>query len=180
MAMKEPLTLARLSAKTGVPPRTIRSWVADQLVPGPLSRGRGATYPAESLERVRQVRLMREAGRSAEEIRRNLAFGAEEDRQPHGLREPSAERFSQSEPEYLAVHYIANSLSRAPSPEFPSGFTALAQQLGAGTDYDPDAAARSSDWVSYEVSPDVELNVRGPLSERQRRSADRSLLRRDP
>lgn len=167
--MTEPLTLARLSAETGVSPRTIRSWVAEQLVPGPLARGRGATYPPEAIVRVRQVRRMREANRSAEEIRRALVFGDDEFTQASLSVTQFATRRSRrpaSRPRVRGA--IMESLSDIPIPMFHSGFASLAQQLGAGDAYDPNAAARSSDWVSFEVSPDVELRVRGPIVEDQR------------
>lgn len=156
--MTKPLTLARLSSETGVPVRTIRSWVAEQLVPGPLSRGRGATYPEEALERVHRVRQLRETGLSAEEIRREQAFGFA--KRPREMGYP--------EPEYLISAYRLESPIEEKLSDPPSGFSTLAERLGVGDEYLPDAGARSSDWVSFEVSPDVEVNVRGPLSEQQR------------
>lgn len=165
--MTEPLTLARLSAETGVSPRTIRSWVAEQLVPGPLARGRGATYPPEAIERVRQVRRMREANRSAEDIRRALVFGDDDFASALTVTQ-FATRRSRRRLGRPRVPGVIEDLSDIPIPVFHSGFASLAQQLGAGDAYDPSAAASSSDWVSFEVSPDVELRVRGPIMEDQR------------
>lgn len=53
-------TLSDLAAASGLQPRTIRSWVAQGLLPGPLTRGPFARYPADMLERVLAVRAMRE------------------------------------------------------------------------------------------------------------------------
>ncbi len=53
MLASEP-TLADLAAASGLQPRTIRSWVAQDLLPGPLSRGPAARYPADTLERRMQ------------------------------------------------------------------------------------------------------------------------------
>lgn len=166
--MTEPLTLARLSAETGVSPRTIRSWVAEQLVPGPLARGRGATYPPEAIERVRQVRRLREANRSAEEIRRALIFGDDDLTSALSVTQFATRRSRRPLSRPRVRGATMESLSEIPIPVFHSGFASLAKQLGAGDAYDPGAAARSSDWVSFEVSPDVELRVRGPILEDQR------------
>lgn len=166
--MTEPLTLARLAAETGVSPRTIRSWVAEQLVPGPLARGRGATYPPEAIQRVRQVRRMREANRSAEEIRRALTFGDDEFTSALTVTQLATRRSRRPAGPPRVRGPVLESLSDGPIPVFHSGFASLAQQLGTGDAYEPSAAARSSDWVSFEVSPDVELRVRGPILEDQR------------
>ena len=53
-------TLAELAEATGLQRRTIRSWVAQGLIPGPLSRGPAARYPAEVLERIMAIRSMRD------------------------------------------------------------------------------------------------------------------------
>ena len=53
-------TLSDLAAASGLQARTIRSWVAQGLLPGPLTRGPFARYPADMLERVLAVRAMRE------------------------------------------------------------------------------------------------------------------------
>jgi hypothetical protein len=46
MELTEP-SLADLAAASGLLPRTIRSWVAQGLLPAPLTRGPAARYPAE-------------------------------------------------------------------------------------------------------------------------------------
>ena len=58
--MLEGLTLAELADASGLQPRTIRSWVAQGLLPGPLSRGPGARYPVDQLERILAIRTMKE------------------------------------------------------------------------------------------------------------------------
>ena len=57
MLATEP-TLAELAEASGLLPRTLRSWVAQGLLPGPLTRGPFARYPADTLERVLAVRAM--------------------------------------------------------------------------------------------------------------------------
>lgn len=57
------LSLQDLAHETGVEPRTIRSYVEKGVIPGPESLGRGATYPRETLDRLKVVKLLRAANR---------------------------------------------------------------------------------------------------------------------
>jgi DNA-binding transcriptional MerR regulator len=57
---KNNLTLDDLSDQTGVERRTLRSWVAEGLLPAPLTVGRGAVYPGSSVERVFAVLALRD------------------------------------------------------------------------------------------------------------------------
>ena len=67
------LSLAELAAASGLQPRTVRSWVAQRLLPSPLNRGPMARYPAETLERLLAIRAMREIfRRPLAEIRQEL------------------------------------------------------------------------------------------------------------
>lgn len=58
--MPDELSLRQLADEAGLQPRTIRSWVAQKLVPAPLNRGPMARYPAETLDRLRAIRAMRD------------------------------------------------------------------------------------------------------------------------
>ncbi|GAN76149.1 helix-turn-helix domain-containing protein [Acidisphaera rubrifaciens] len=72
MTTTEP-SLADLAAASGVEARTIRSWVAQGLLPAPLTRGPAARYPAETLDRVLAIRAMRDLhGLSLADIRKEL------------------------------------------------------------------------------------------------------------
>ena len=124
--------------------------------------------PEQAQDPEHWVRHLREAGRSVQEIRRELSFGAGEPPRTRMRRDPSDRFFGEPDADFATVAYLAEYRAAIPIPDPRSGFSALAEQLGAGTAYEPSAAARSSDRVSFEVSPDVELNVRGPISEAQR------------
>lgn len=54
-------TLSDLATATGVEPRTIRSYIERGLLPGALSRGRGATYSQEHLAALRLIQAVRRA-----------------------------------------------------------------------------------------------------------------------
>jgi DNA-binding transcriptional MerR regulator len=56
-------SLQELADLSGVEPRTIRSYVERGLLPGPETLGRGARYPAEALDRLRVMQLLRDANR---------------------------------------------------------------------------------------------------------------------
>jgi DNA-binding transcriptional MerR regulator len=54
------LTLAELSKRSGVEVRTLRSWIAQRVVPGPETIGRNARYSPAALSRVRAAKALRE------------------------------------------------------------------------------------------------------------------------
>lgn len=72
-------TLAELAAASGLQPRTLRSWVTQGLLPGPLTRGPFARYPADALERVLAIRVMRDLlGMPLATIRQELLVASPE------------------------------------------------------------------------------------------------------
>lgn len=66
------MTLAELADESGVPPRTIRYYIARGLLDGPLVAGRAASYGPEHLERLRQIRSLQSQGLTLAEIARRL------------------------------------------------------------------------------------------------------------
>ena len=61
MASTDALSLPDLAELTGLSPRTIRSLISQDLLQGPTTRGRYATYGAYHVERLRAIRYLREA-----------------------------------------------------------------------------------------------------------------------
>ncbi len=81
------LTLAELAAASGLLPRTLRSWVTQGLLPGPLSRGPFARYPADTLERVLAIRAMRDLlGMPLAAIRQELLVATPEQIRAHAAK----------------------------------------------------------------------------------------------
>ena len=185
----------------GLEPRTIRSWVAQGLIPGPRSRGPGARYPADTLERLLAIRGMRDRlGMPLAAIRQELLVATAEQLQAH------AERAADLAPEPAqpapaassALDYLRDLKARsapAPMPDTspsppppagmpppgprqqslplpPTGFEALERRLGQAH---PEAVrkARAEDWLRIPVTPDVELAVRGRLDAEQRARLER-------
>lgn len=60
--LKNSWTLAELAEEAGVAPRTVRYYIARGLLDGPVVAGRGATYSAEHLERLSQIRKLQADG----------------------------------------------------------------------------------------------------------------------
>ena len=67
------LTLTQLSDRSGVEVRTLRSWIAQGVVPGAEIAGRNARYAPAALTRARAAKAMRELyGMSVPAIRQDL------------------------------------------------------------------------------------------------------------
>ena len=189
-------TLAELAAASGLQPRTIRSWVAQGLLPAPISRGPTARYPAETLDRLLAIRAMREVlRRPLAEIRQELLVATPEALQAladkaRGL-SPEPDTIARAAPS-SALDYIRG-LRRpeAPDAESPgvasvaerllspartapaTGFAALEQTLGRHRASTPRTTARGEEWLRLAITPDVELAVRGPLDAETRARLER-------
>jgi DNA-binding transcriptional MerR regulator len=181
MLTTEP-SLADLAAASGLEPRTIRSWVAQGLLPPPLNRGPAARYPADTLTRLLAIRTMRDAlGMSLQDIRKELLVASPEQIDAHAARAATLAKPPPKTDAASALEYIATLRAGGPKPA-PSmllppppatrGFEALEQRLGQGR---PEAArkARAEEWLRIPITPDVDLTVRGPLDAEQRTRLER-------
>ncbi len=72
------LKLDELAEASGVPPRTIRLYIARGLLPGPLRSGRGAVYGAEHLAALQRTKDLQRQGLTLAEIRLRQAGEAGE------------------------------------------------------------------------------------------------------
>jgi DNA-binding transcriptional MerR regulator len=52
------LTIDELATRAGVPVRTVRFYIAEGLLPGASTRGKGASYTQEHLDRLQLIRLL--------------------------------------------------------------------------------------------------------------------------
>jgi DNA-binding transcriptional MerR regulator len=64
-----------LAEETGVPARTIRFYIARELVPGPQQAGRGATYGEDHRKRLEVIKKLQARGLTLNEIARSLGEG---------------------------------------------------------------------------------------------------------
>ncbi len=67
------LSMAELAAQSGIPGRTIRFYIARGLLRGPVKAGRGASYVAEHLDRLREITQLQAQGLTLAEIARRLS-----------------------------------------------------------------------------------------------------------
>ncbi|TCJ41282.1 helix-turn-helix domain-containing protein [Frankia sp. BMG5.11] len=107
------LTLEELGKRTGVEPRTLRSWVSDGLLSPPLKSGRGARYPASNINRALAVLALKDIhGLSMSEIGRRFMVAAEDQ-----LLEWASERSPTSAPRGSARDYLSRIQGRSTSPK---------------------------------------------------------------
>ena len=66
------MTIHQLAERSGVPPRRIRHYIAQDLLPPAIGRGRAAHYARRHLDRLRQVEALRDVNLGLDEIRRRL------------------------------------------------------------------------------------------------------------
>ena len=179
--------LAELSELAGVPQRTIRYYVAKDLLPGP-TRGSKSRYSDEHLARLRVIRKLQDVPLPLDVIRETLnkLSGPTGEPQPpeHGVE--SAEQQKESPavaddlapgirvapdaatgPADVALGYIRWAGSAAPT---------LAKKLRRPAGSPPTMGQRSN-WERISVTGDLELHVRRPLSRSQNRALEQLLQR---
>lgn len=66
------MTVRQLADRLGVPPRRIRYYVQQNLLPPPIGRGRASYYTSEHYRRLQQILTLREVNLSLDEIRERL------------------------------------------------------------------------------------------------------------
>ncbi len=92
------LSLAELTEQAGVTVRTVRYYIAEGLLPPPISAGRQSAYTRGHLDRLRLIARMKEAYLPLKEIRRQLA-GLDDAAVRHLLEQDVADARSAPTPE---------------------------------------------------------------------------------
>ena len=69
------LSLAELSERAGVPPRTIRFYIAQGLLPGPVRSGRLASYGSAQLRLLDRIKALQAKGMTLSEVAFALSPG---------------------------------------------------------------------------------------------------------
>ena len=165
--------LAELSDRAGVSQRTVRYYIQQGLLPSPETRGPGAHYGPEHLDRLRLIRSLQRQHLPLAEIRRRL-----EELGPAEIRELlAAER---PESRGSAKDYIRGVLSEGmpmmsrarmldaapPVLRSPHAFHEMEK---------PRRQQVRTQWDRIPLGPDVELHVRRPLDREQIRQVERLL-----
>jgi DNA-binding transcriptional MerR regulator len=166
----ESFDLAQLAERADVSQRTVRYYIQQGLLPSPETRGPGAHYTAEHLDRLRLIRRLQREHLPLAEIRRRLEeLGPKEIRM---LLERSPERPRKDAREYIrGVLSEGGSMLRSPmmrerAPEL------LAETLDRvqGKPWKP---VPRGQWDRISLTPDIELHIRRPQSREQNRQIER-------
>lgn len=188
------LTLEEMSARTGVEPRTLRSWVAEGLLSPPLKSGRGAQYPDHNADRALAVRVLKDThGFSLGEIRQRFMLASEDDIRSWASEAGGTLAKKSSVRQYLAKIRREATLSEPPiagrlSPKAdedgfsffcegdggqlsavsPAAIERLIFLLGRLQKVPPARRTKGESWLRLTVTPDLEFNVRGDLTPTER------------
>ena len=154
--MQHELTLTQLAENSGLQPRTIRSWVAQGLLPGPLTRGPAARYPADQLERILAIRTLKDLlGMSLTDIRRELLVATAEQIQAWaekaaGIAPESQKSAAMSEPAdpAAALDYFRSLRSPEPAPHF--GLSSSVRESESTPPYNASPKPRTSGFEALE------------------------------
>jgi DNA-binding transcriptional MerR regulator len=190
-------TLAELAALSGLPPRTIRYYIAQGLIPSPGKEGRGTRYPDSTLDRLRLIAKLRDAHQPLVEIRTKLASLTDDETaqlaaappEPavvgsaidyiRGILGTSAARLSEDESSLASLDTPAF-LRRPPSriPEYrPALSVGRAIPAGPAPTPAPAPSAQAgrgrSQWDRIPLGPNIELHVRRPMSRRDKYLVER-------
>ena len=165
----DPIDLLELSDKTRVSPRTIRYYIQQGLLPAPESRGPGAHYGPEYVDRLKLIRRLQQEHLPLSEIRERM-----EKLQPQEIK-----RILESQPESKtdsASDYVRRVLR-----EGAAGYASPARAMSvppANLPRDQNAPPNKlqrSQWERFTLAPDVELQVRRPVSREDNRKIERLL-----
>lgn len=173
--------LRALCEAAGVTPRTVRFYVQQGLLPSP-GLGAGARYTAEHLQRLELIRRLQRTHLPLAEIRRHL----DEEPAPR----PAVAQTAVREPEVMAWMRTPEdaALPRPSRDEAAGGASGrsaaeyirdLLRERHAAIGYPPPrpepGAPRRSQWDRIELTADIELHVRRPLTRDGNRRLERLL-----
>ncbi len=165
----DPLDLTELSDKTKVSPRTIRYYIQQGLIPAPETRGPGAHYGSDHVDRLNLIRRLQREHLPLSEIRKRI-----ENLTPSEVKNilaVEAERPPDSASDY--VKRVLNPNARIELRE-PRELSVPHASLPV----DPSAlryAPQRAQWERFSFAPDVEVHVRRPVSREDNRRIERLL-----
>ncbi|MGI8842563.1 MAG: MerR family transcriptional regulator [Gemmatimonadaceae bacterium] len=163
--------LAELSDRAGVSQRTVRYYIQQGLLPSPETRGPGAHYGPEHLDRLRLIRTLQRQHLPLAEIRRRL-----EELGPEEIRALlAADRTVGDAKDYIrsvlseGAPMLMSSALGEPTPPYGRQHPDL-----SGKDRQRKGMVRAQ-WDRIPLAADVELHVRRPLSREQNKQIERLL-----
>ncbi len=178
-------SLDELADMTGLKQRTIRHYIQQGLLLGPDSLGRNASYRDYHVKRLQVIKQLRRLGQSIEEIRQHFdharpdeeirVVGLSQAPMPEDMSDPLAEADPDSAFDFIrsrqgSADQIRFSAKPGHSPRPATPVQQLLEQL-RDISTSPGIAhrTRGEQWIRLAVTPDLELNVRGPISPEQQK-----------
>ncbi len=193
-ATEQAFSIEDLAEKSATSVRTIRFYIAEGLVPRPVTRGKGASYGEEHLLRLRLIRRLSEQRVPLAEIRERLAqLSLPDIRALLRSEERLSAELQVAEQAPSAKEYISALLKRSrlarqatvhlrPSPDAayvaPPPTDDLTRAAPSGRPTAPEASRPSEadlPWRRVELAPGLELHVRADAEARSRRLIERLL-----
>jgi DNA-binding transcriptional MerR regulator len=188
MPTETPYTIADLARLTGVSVRTVRYYLAQGLIPSSGESGPGAHYGEGHLQRLRLTKRLQAQHQPLSEIRTQLA--AMTDADVAAALQPAAEPPPEAQPS-SALEYVRGVLGTGPArrlaaarPMARLSRAYLAEPAAdaprptawpshaAGESPEP-APVERSQWERISLSPNLEMNVRRPLSRLEQKRVER-------
>lgn len=176
------LTIEELSEQTQTPVRTVRYYIAEGLLPGPGSRGKGASYTEEHLLRLRLIRRLTERRAPLAEIREVMArVTPDEIRTLLAEEDARSQALERAEQAVSPRAYIAALLDQAqtpqkaspPTPASPSPGMTQARYARSGPLGQSASSGQASAWRRVELAPGVELHIQAAAEKRYKRLIER-------
>lgn len=155
--------LAELSDITDVSVRTVRYYIQQGLLPSPESRGPGARYTKEHVQRIRMIKRLQLEHLPLAEIRKVLDTWSSE-----GKPDVDSYRVGNS-----ARDYVRTVLGKSPVVMAESSI-ASSMVRDHSPSYSRSEPSRSQ-WERVLLAQDIELHIRRPLSRVQNKKIERLL-----
>ncbi len=157
--------LPELATRSGVSIRTVRYYIQQGLLPSPETRGPGAHYTEEHLDRLLRIKRLQRDHLPLAEIRRILESSAAEGKPPASakdyIREVLDGKTSAPPP---PLYEEPTRISRAMSQTPRLNEDAIAYDSPAPAEPRPNKAPTRSQWERLTLAQDIELHIRRPLS----------------
>ena len=175
------MTIEELAESVDVSVRTVRFYITEGLIPGPGSRGKGATYGEEHLAKLALVRRLAERRVPLSDIREQISrLSLAEVRdllEEEDLREAQLNQAEQSPSpkEYVSELMRPNWERSRPGPTDDSLIRPMSERRQASSLRNGTSPGESSPpgprrerWYRWELVPGVELHVSQDASKRFR------------
>ena len=169
--------LSELGKLSGTPPRTIRYYIQERLLPRPHGKGPKASYGDEHLDRLLLIRSLQDGGETLEMIRGLLEVmdDAAVNRSLSDLDEGQLPLEAPADSS-SALDYIRTARASSPTAARLQQHESLRQaSLASSASAASPGGRHFSTWQHIALTPDIELHARRPLPRSQRRDLEELL-----